>query len=108
MSVGPVEIRRRLGFHPGTADTAPIYQHNREGAIELANEWDGRLPDGREKSLALTALQEALMWANAAVACAQPLGAERTDGHLRLVDVGHPPLVRHTGTLQLGGEGKVA
>lgn len=76
--IGLTEIRRRLGFHPGSPATAPLYEANRESAIELAIEWDHRLPDSREKSLALTALQEALMWANAAIACnLAPLGEER-------------------------------
>ena len=75
---GPNEIIRRLGFHPGTPETAPLYQANREGAIDLAMDWDFRLPDSREKSLALTAIQEALMWANAAIATnLAPLGPER-------------------------------
>lgn len=77
--IGPLEIHRRLGFHPATVTTVPLFERNREEAITLAERWDGRLPDGREKSLALTALQEALMWANAAVACASPLGPERTE-----------------------------
>lgn len=66
---GAVEIQRRLGFHPATPVTVPIFEANRHGAIGLALDWDERLPDSREKSLALTALQEALMWANAATAC---------------------------------------
>lgn len=67
--VGPVEIQRRLGFHPSTPATVPQFEINRALAINIANYWDEAIPDGREKSLALTALQEALMWANAAVAC---------------------------------------
>lgn len=77
--IGPVEIHRRLGFHPGTPATAPLFEENRSGAIDLALYWDQSIPDGREKALAITALQEALMWANAAVACASPLGPERTE-----------------------------
>lgn len=67
--VGPNEINRRLGFHPATIDTVPLFESNRSDFINLASDLDKRLPDGREKSLAFTALQEALMWANAAVAC---------------------------------------
>jgi hypothetical protein len=78
--LGLTEIRRRLGFHPGTPTTAPLYEKNRAEIIHVADAWDRRLPPGRETALAFTALQEALMWANAAIACAQPLGAERTDG----------------------------
>jgi len=67
--IGHKEIERRLGFHPATPDTVPLFEGNRNRAITLALNWDATLPDGREKALALTALQEALMWANAAVAC---------------------------------------
>lgn len=77
--IGLAEIERRLGFHPGTPETAPRYAQNRRWAMDLAEAWDFELPPGREAALALTALQEALMWANAAVACASPLGAERTE-----------------------------
>jgi len=69
MGIGFEEINRRMGYHPATADTIPQFERNRHEAISLADMWDQWLPDGREKSLALTALQEALMWANAAVAC---------------------------------------
>lgn len=63
------EINRRLGYHAATDETVPQFESNRAHAINLALYWDDHLPDGREKSLALTAIQEALMWANAAVAC---------------------------------------
>jgi hypothetical protein len=83
--IGRVEIERRLGFHPGTEQTAPLYEANRALAKSVATAWDQNLPDSREKSLALTSLQEALMWANAAVACnLAPLGEERTDGERRV------------------------
>lgn len=67
--IGYEEIQRRLGFHPATVDTVPQFEVNRARAIDLADYWDMVLPAGREAALALTALQEALMWANAAVAC---------------------------------------
>jgi hypothetical protein len=69
MALGIQEIVRRLGYHRATPTTAPIFEHNRHLAIELAMEWDETLPEGREKACAQTSLQEALMWANAAVAC---------------------------------------
>lgn len=36
----------------------------RFATLDLAGEIDKKVPDGRWKSLALTALEEALMWAN--------------------------------------------
>lgn len=84
--LGVKEIERRLGFHPGTPETAPKYAANRAAAIGLALHFDANLPPGREAALAQTAVQEALMWANAAVACnLAPLGAERTDAADRRV-----------------------
>ena len=67
--IGPDEINRRLGYHPATAVTIPRFDDNRARFVELATHLDETLPPGRETALALTALQEALMWANAAVAC---------------------------------------
>lgn len=68
MTLGLLEIVKRLGFHPATTRTIPIFEENRHRAIELALYYDETLPESREKSLCLTALQETNMWANAAVA----------------------------------------
>lgn len=67
--LGLDEINRRLGYHPATDDTIPLFEENRARAIDLATYWDQTLPPGREAALAMTALQEAVQWANAAVAC---------------------------------------
>ncbi len=66
--IGAYEIRRRFGYHKATPTKVPLYENNRNKVIELADFLDFWLPDGREKALAMTALQETLMWANAAVA----------------------------------------
>lgn len=80
--LGHDELERRLGFHPGTPATAPLYELNRELVLSVADAWDQALPAGREAALAQTALQEALMWANAAVATnLAPLGPERGAQH---------------------------
>jgi hypothetical protein len=68
MALGLLEIVKRLGYHPGTPTTIPAFEDNRHRFIELALHMDETLPDSREKSLCMTSLQEALMWANAAVA----------------------------------------
>ena len=62
------EVRRRLGYHPATPATTPAFEMNRSRAILVGETWNRTLPPGREAALALTSLQEALMWANAAVA----------------------------------------
>lgn len=71
--IGHDEINQRLGYHPGTNTTKPKHEDIRDSYISLAVFVDTAIPDGREKSLALTALQESMMWANAAVARTAPL-----------------------------------
>jgi hypothetical protein len=69
MAITSSEIVRRFGFHPATPETTPLFEENRTWGIELAHHIVDTVPEGREQSLALTALQECIMWANAAVAC---------------------------------------
>lgn len=63
------ELRNRFGYHPATPETIPLHENVRALSLELAVIFDQGLPEGREKALALTKLQEAAMWANAAIAC---------------------------------------
>lgn len=63
------EISNRFAFHPAsTPERQAAHETVRDGALSLAAEWNGDLPEGREKSLAITKLEEAMFWANAAVA----------------------------------------
>lgn len=61
------EIERRLGFKPMQPGQQGFYEANRAKFIELAKHVNALGPS-RETALALTAIQEALMWANAAIA----------------------------------------
>jgi len=63
------EINNRFGFHPATNQTRPLHEESREAFTDLAHWVNETLPEGREKSLCLTAIQEAAMWSNAAIAC---------------------------------------
>ena len=73
MNQAPVTLELRVindfGFHRGTTDTIPKHEAIRQRGLELAQFYIATCPPSRELSLALTALQEAQMWANAAVAC---------------------------------------
>lgn len=70
------EALRRLGYHPVQSERQQrIYETNRDLFISLYDYIDTLGEPTREKSLALTALQDALMWTNAHVACNE-VGAE--------------------------------
>lgn len=62
------DIEHRFTYHPPHPDTVWMFSNIREAAKAQALWLDRHLPDSREKSLALTALEEAVFWANAAVA----------------------------------------
>lgn len=68
------DVANRLGYHPvNSHDQAERYQDNRDAAIVFASILiDNAQSTSRELSLALTAIQEALMWGNAAIACNEP------------------------------------
>ena len=68
-----INMSERLGFHPATEATGPIHATIRKDYLALADKVQAMLPEGREASLAMTALQESMMWANAAVAMQAPL-----------------------------------
>lgn len=62
------EITERFSFHPGTDVTGPLHDAVRQQHLNLAFWLLEILPESREQSLALTALQESMMWSNAAIA----------------------------------------
>lgn len=65
----PAEITARFAHHPPTTqERIDAHQEVRGGAEEFAQWLNEILPESREKALALTALQETALWANAAIA----------------------------------------
>lgn len=57
-----------LSYHPLTPGRGELHEQVRDACKALAGVFDGMLPPSREASLAFTAVQEACMWANAALA----------------------------------------
>lgn len=66
MQVG--ELENRFVHHAPNDDSGPRYMRLRHEFLRLALMIDALAPDSREKSLAVTSLEEAMMWANSAIA----------------------------------------
>lgn len=62
------EITKRFTYHAPKGDHPERYELIRANATGLSTLLMEMVPDSREKSIALTKLEEAVMWANAAIA----------------------------------------
>jgi hypothetical protein len=64
-----VDLEKRFTYHPPKdGDQVARYEQIRRWGFECARYITEATPDSREQSLALTKLEEAIMWANAAIA----------------------------------------
>lgn len=61
-------IENAFTYHRPSGDQPEKYERIRAKAKELAYLLDDLCPDSREKSLAMTKIEEASMWANASIA----------------------------------------
>jgi hypothetical protein len=67
--LSPEDIANRFDFHPATTEEKRNEHTSiRQSCRRLADYLNERLPEGREKSLAITHLEEAMFWSNAAIA----------------------------------------
>lgn len=64
----PDQIKNNFSYHKPKEDQLNRYQGIREYAKVLAKVIEASCPVSREKSLAMTNLEQAVMWANAAIA----------------------------------------
>jgi hypothetical protein len=62
------ELRRRFQYHAPGEVKAGKHEQVRARLGDLADDLNVALPEGREKSLVMTHLEEAMFWANAAIA----------------------------------------
>lgn len=65
---GIPDLAKRFTYHPPGPDQVPVYEAIRARGRDFAEWLDKFVPDGREKSLAITHIEQAVMWANAGVA----------------------------------------
>lgn len=62
------ELQTRFTYHSSKGNQSERYQQIRDKAHEMATLIVRLTPESREQSLALTALEEAVFWANASIA----------------------------------------
>lgn len=62
------DIINRFSYHPPKDGQPDVYEGIRGQARDYALFLEMVVPDGREKALALTKLEECVMWANAGIA----------------------------------------
>lgn len=65
----PADLDRRFAYHPAsTQERRDDHESVRDACRDLARHLNEVLPEGREKALAFTKLEETMFWANAGVA----------------------------------------
>jgi hypothetical protein len=63
-----IDVNNVFTYHSPVGDQPQRYEAIRASARELATKIQALTPISREQSVALTNLQQAVMWANAAIA----------------------------------------
>ncbi len=62
------DLENRFTYHALKDNQVGRFKAIRNDALQFAQDINVACPDGREKSLAITKLEEVVMWANAAIA----------------------------------------
>lgn len=62
------KIDNNFRYHPPKEGQAETYQEIRDKAKELVMLINKKVPEGREKALAITNIEQSVMWANAGIA----------------------------------------
>ena len=62
------DLQNRFTYHPPKPEKAKVYEQIRKQCLDLALNLDVWCPESREKSLAITKLEEVVFWANASIA----------------------------------------
>ena len=117
MAPNPADLTNRFTYHPPSPEQIPVYQEIRNTGHEFARLISVYATDSRELSLALTAIEEAVMWANAAIArnglrdhrvrWGATLAVERPGHVVTLPDGSTVPLDDYVGFVVAGEDGTI-
>ena len=66
--MNPKKLAWDFSYHKPDAEKQLCHENVRNQCKDLAQVLNQHVPDSREKSLAITKLEEVLLWANAAIA----------------------------------------
>ncbi|MGA2223542.1 MAG: hypothetical protein ABSH41_03760 [Syntrophobacteraceae bacterium] len=66
--IEPKDIENRFAYHAPSELKVKRHAFVRESIKKIADTINVLVPDGREKALAITHLEDAMMWANAGIA----------------------------------------
>jgi len=66
--MGKISLTQIFTYHKPFGDQSGRYELLRQKAKEFAETVENLCPDSREKSLAITNIQQSVMWANASIA----------------------------------------
>lgn len=66
------ELHARFVYYPPDDEKRVKHESVRGRITEVAHSLNALIPDGREKSIVMTKLEEAMFWANAALARQSP------------------------------------
>ncbi len=61
-------LKHRFTYHAPKENQPQKYENIRKNGLAFAELIDSMCPDSREKALAITKIEEAVMWANASIA----------------------------------------
>ena len=62
------DLAHRFAYHRPGPDKVAAHEAVRARCLELAEFLNANVPDGREKALAITHLEDTMMWSNASIA----------------------------------------
>ena len=75
-SAGRFDLDRLFDYHRPSGEAQTLHGETRQVLKELAGFLDRQLPEGREKSLAMTNLEQCGFWCHAAIARDETLHEE--------------------------------